>query len=132
MKKIALPSDDGVSIAEHFGKSTQFIVFETEDNKIINTEIRTNTHASTVEGGCGNAGPHAHGQHHSHDDIVGLLEDCSIVICHGMGHCAANALHARGIEPIIVGEISSAHAAVTAYLNGNLIASTRSFCQCHG
>ena len=135
MKKIVVPSDDGVMIAGHFGKSTNFLVFETQDGKIVGTETRTNTHAVSVQGGCagsGHQGHHGHGHEHNHDDVVGLLEDCSVVICHGMGHCAANALRGQGIEPIVVGEVSSAHAAVEAYLAGELVASTQLFCQCHG
>ena len=134
MKKIAVPSDDGIMIAGHFGKSTHFLVFETQDGQIVRIETRSNTHATSVEGGCGNTGHHGHGHNHTHnhEDIVGLLQDCTVVICHGMGHCAANALRNQGIEPIVVDEVVLAQAAVEAYLAGNLTASTKSFCRCHG
>lgn len=131
MNKIAVPTEDHISIVEHFGKSTHFLVFDTTDGKIVKHEVRMNTHALSSEGGCGTPGHHAHGHGHTHADIVELLQDCGVVICHGMGHCAAEALAAHGITPIIVGEAITAQAAVEAYLSGNLIASTRSFCQCH-
>ena len=32
--RIAVPTNDGISISEHFGRSAAFLIFETENGKI--------------------------------------------------------------------------------------------------
>jgi len=132
MKRIAVPSNDGVSIAGHFGRSDRFVIFDTDKGRIERTEIRANTHTPSSHGEC-DGSQHGAGEHsHSHADILTLLQDCRVVLCRGMGWRAAESLKGRGIEPIVVGGAVSAQEAVEAYLGGTLSASQTSFCRCHG
>ena len=40
--RIAVPTNDGTSISEHFGRSAAFLVFETENAQIKSREVRAN------------------------------------------------------------------------------------------
>jgi predicted Fe-Mo cluster-binding NifX family protein len=127
--KIAVPTDDGLNVAAHFGRSAGFIVFEVEEGQIRSRELRENApHAAPAEGSCGQQAA-AHGGH-DHGTIVAALSDCSVVICGGMGSRAAAALRAAGISEIIPTPPAPAEAAVRAFLDGSLTASAQGFCRC--
>lgn len=129
MKKIAVPSDDGMQIAEHFGRSACFIIFEIDENKVTNKEIRSNIHGGEHHGECHGAGQHGHVYGHNHAGMGETLQDCEAILCRGMGGGAASALKAVGIEPFMVQTQLSAQEAVEAYLAGTLPTST-AFCRC--
>ena len=99
--KIAIPTNDGTSISEHFGRSKGFLVYEVANGKIEKREFRENgmTH-SHAQGDC------AHGSHgaggHSHAGILSALEDCQLVLCLGMGGRAADALEEVGINTMLL------------------------------
>jgi len=131
MKRIAVPSDDGVSIAGHFGRSACFIVFDVEDGRVFKTEVRPNSQTAFARGECSGSEHHEHGQGHSHAGILGLLHDCGFVLCRGMGWRAAEDLKRNGIEPLLVDGISSAQETVEAYLAGKLSVCSTPFCRCH-
>jgi predicted Fe-Mo cluster-binding NifX family protein len=126
--KIAVPTNDGISISEHFGRSAAFVVFDVDDGKIQNRESRTNgmkhTHAR------GTCDHHAgENQPHSHAGILASLKGCEIVICSGMGQRAATALQESGIQ-IVLAAPGSAEEAVAHFLAGTLRTAEGSFCQC--
>jgi predicted Fe-Mo cluster-binding NifX family protein len=126
--RIAVPTNDGTSISEHFGRSAAFLIFETENGQIKSRGLKTN------------AGEHSHprGEHkdpltgvHSHDHtgILTTLEGCEMVICAGMGHGAAEALKGRGMQ-IVFAAPGPADQTVAAYLGGKLSAKKAGFCRC--
>lgn len=126
--KIAVPTSDGHSISEHFGRSSAFLVFDVEDGQIKDRETRVNSGChSHVEGSC-NVG-HASAPD-SHAAIVTSLEGCDIVLCLGMGRRAAEALKAGGISPIAVAAAGPAEAIVSFYITGKLKPETVEFCHC--
>ena len=128
--KIAVASSDGVDVSGHFGRSASFIVYEIQDNKITNREIRPNQQTAFAKGQCLEGIPHSHDQAHSHADVVEVLKDCQAILCQGMGWRAAEELTANGIQPLIVEKYSKADEAVEAYLQGE-IKSTGTCCSCH-
>ena len=130
MKKIAVPSDDGVFIAAHFGRSASFLVFETEDGRVVRKEIRANVQGGGQPGECHAADEHEHAQGHNHATMGEVLQDCEAILCLGMGWRAAEALKAFGIEPLMVETGLPAQEAVEAYLAGSLPTGT-GFCRCH-
>lgn len=87
--KIAIPSNDNISVSAHFGRSLGFIVFDTEKQEILTNEYRENNvtgHALGQHSDHMNEPNHTHGEHnHSHNGILNLLHDCEIVIAGGMG-----------------------------------------------
>ena len=130
MKKIAVPSDDGIFIAAHFGRSASFVVFEIENGRIARKEVRANG-AGAQHGECDGSGAHHadHGRDH-HATMGETLRDCDAILCGGMGRRAAEALKAFGVEPLIVETELPAEQAVEDYLSGALPASAE-FCRCH-
>ena len=127
--KIAIASDDGISLSSHFGRCRSFLVFDVDGGQVTGPEFRTNGFTAFAKGECDGQESHNHG-HHSHADIVGALSDCGVVICGGMGWRAAEEFQARGIQPLVVKFPGPAAEAITAYLAGTLN-SVVPFCRCH-
>ena len=132
MRRIAVPSDDGLTIAQHFGKCRAFVVFDTEGKQIVKVEVRSNGATACAHGGCQGHGQHTHDHVGGHAGFVALLHDCSIVLCLGMGSGAAEALRHGGVTPVMVGEPASVREALDRYLEGRLDPAAEPFCQCHG
>ena len=128
--RIAVPTNDGKSISEHFGRSASFLVFEVENDQVKSRETRTNEmqhshEQETCHHAAGGGGPH------SHASLVSTLAGCEVVLCAGMGQRAAAALRSSGIAPVLVAASASAEETVAAYLAGKLISADQSFCRCH-
>ena len=100
--KIAVAYENG-DVFQHFGHTEQFKVYETEEGKVISSEII----------GTNGAG---------HSALAELLagESIDVLICGGLGSGAQAALEARGIE-LYAGASGSADEAVAAYLRGELV-----------
>ncbi len=130
MKKIAVPSDDGMFIAAHFGRCASFLVFEVEDGKIAGHEVRTNSQGGAQHGECHGSDSETHAHGHNHATMGEALQDCQTILCLGMGRGAADALRSFGIEPLMVQTDLPAVEAVEAYLAGTLPTGT-GFCRCH-
>jgi predicted Fe-Mo cluster-binding NifX family protein len=126
--RIAVPTNDGVSISEHFGRSAAFLIFEIENGQIKSLHSKSNgARHSHAQGAC----DHHSADHkpHSHAGILAALEGCDIVICGGMGQKAAEALRSCGTQ-ILVAPPASAEDTVVAYLAGKLTPQTERFCGC--
>lgn len=127
--RVAVPTNDGTSISEHFGRSAAFLIFEIENGQITSREARPNAaQHSHAQGSCGDGS----GRHepHSHAGILSSLSGCDVVICAGMGSRAAEALKSGGITPVLVAVLGSAEAAVSAYLKGELRSGSEDYCRC--
>jgi len=125
--RIAVPTDDGTSIAQHFGRSAAFLIFETDSDRIAGRLTKTN-HAKHTQG---SRGHHSTGsQQHSHSAILSALEGCEVVICAGMGSRAAEALKAGGVREIVVTTPGPAEGAVSDFLAGKLTRQAENFCVC--
>ena len=122
--KIAVASEDGGAVSSHFGRCRCFVVFETADGRITGRETRAREGA-----GCGGEHGH-HDPSHTHAGLVTLLEDCSAVLCGGMGWRAAEELKTHGIEPVILAEAMAPEEAARAFLDGTLRAA-EGFCRGH-
>jgi predicted Fe-Mo cluster-binding NifX family protein len=98
--KIAVASEDGVSISQHFGRSRCFLVYEVDDQKILGYSVRDNTFTAHARGECQEGVEHNH--QHGHAAIVEALKDCEAVLCYGMGWRAAEELKQNGIQAFLV------------------------------
>lgn len=109
--KIAVTYDNG-QVFQHFGKTEFFKVYETEDNKVISSEVISSN-------GTG------------HGALAGLLAEQSVdvLICGGIGGGAQAALAEAGVE-LCAGAQGDTDQAVEAYLKGELI-STGANCDHH-
>jgi predicted Fe-Mo cluster-binding NifX family protein len=127
--RIAVPTNNGTSISEHFGRCAAFLIFEIEDNRIQARERRTNgMQHSHGQGNCGHGS--AGSEAPSHRAILSALAGCDVVICAGMGWRAAEALKSGGITEVVVTEPGPAEEAVGAYLTGSLTTRPEALCRC--
>lgn len=126
--RIAVPTNDGVSMSEHFGRSAGFLIFGVEDGRIATREMRSNQGQECHTGDHG--AEHACGAQ-GHGGIAAMLSDCQFVLCAGMGQRAADALRANGISAILVQPAGSAEETVASYLAGKLRPATGGCCSCH-
>jgi len=134
--KVALASDDGKTIAAHFGHCAGFIVLTVEDGKVLCREVR---HAG------GRAVRHGHSHGHEGEscecltkpgeggqDRLSLLRDCDAVVCLEMGSKAADALEAAGIRPIVLPCAMEPDEAALSYAKGSVKANAPGAgCRCH-
>jgi predicted Fe-Mo cluster-binding NifX family protein len=128
MLHVAVPTQDGTTIAHHFGRSKRFLIFEIEGRTVTGHTVRENTFTGHARGDCHHGHDHGQGQPHQHGQIVEALADCEVVLCHGMGWRAAAALREGGIKAYILQEELSPREAVTKYLSGEL-SLAEDFCQ---
>lgn len=127
--RIAVPTDDGVSIAAHFGRSASFLVFDVESGQIQSQAVRPNAGQHTHAPGTCQTGARPEGGH-DHGRIVDSLAGCDVVICAGIGSRAAEALKSSGLKEILMTAAGPAKDAVDAYLAGKLVTNNASFCHC--
>jgi predicted Fe-Mo cluster-binding NifX family protein len=127
--KVAIASSDGVSISRHFGRSQCFIVFDVVGQNIGEKTVRSNTYTAHAKGECDGQHGH-HDQPHSHSSIVAALQDCSAVLCYGMGWRAAEDLQKNGIQPFVIDGEVTPEEAVQKFAAGNLKPAS-GFCRCH-
>ena len=111
MMKIAVASENGM-VTEHFGHCREFVIFDTEDNKIVKSEAVANPG-------------------HRPGFLPNFLADrgVNVIISGGMGGGAVEIFNGRNVE-VVVGASGDAQAAVEAYLQGSL-KSTGSICHEH-
>jgi len=127
--KIAVASNDGLTIARHFGRTDRFSVFEIHGGKILGEELRTGTAGDRAEAHCD--GPDLPGRWAlGRQDVISLLEDCRTVLCRGMGLHVAEQFVRRGVNPLVIVDDLSPRAAVERYLAGTL-KPARGFCRHH-
>ncbi len=123
--KIAVVSEDGNTISQHFGMAPWYVVYTVEDGKITNTEKREK--AGHHQAGQGHEHPE-HGHAHGHNDaaaqnlhgrMAGSINDCKAVIAGGMGMGAYESLKNFKIEPVIT-DVHHAEEAAKLYIQGKL------------
>ncbi len=130
--KIAIPSNDNISVSAHFGRSHGFIVFVTNDQEIVNEEYRENNVTGHAKGGHAEhegEHSHSHGEHnHSHNGILNLLNDCEIVIAGGMGQRLYSDFMSADKKVFVTRE-SDARQAVNMFLKNQLDNNPDSCCR---
>ncbi len=93
--KIALITDDGKSISQHFGRAPYYLVVTLEDGKEVNRELRPKQgHNQFLQ--AGEHAEHSAGQEHGRDNdshekhisMTDTIQDCAALICGGMGYGA--------------------------------------------
>ncbi len=137
--KIAIPSNDKITLSPHFGRTQGFIIFQISEGKILSTEYRPNSFTHHVTGQQNQYGPHpGHGHdghhdhqglhgHHSHSRILDALVDCDAVIAGGMGTRLQEDLTRAG-KKIIITSQTDARQAVELYLKDALVSDKDACC----
>jgi len=121
--KIALVSDNGENVSQHFGRARYYVVVSVENGREVNREVRDKLgHSHFVsephdeEQGQHGFGPEAQ---HRHGRMIEAISDCEALVAGGMGAGARESLEARGIHPILT-DVVSIDDAVKAYVEGRL------------
>ncbi len=121
--KIAVASDDGKTISQHFGRAMYYVVSTIEEGKVLSKEKRP-------KAGHQSLGPH--GQHHagerhgfdaaaqaSHRSMADTIVDCQVLLAGGMGRGAYESLKSYNIEPVVT-DVRDIDQAVRLYVEGKL------------
>jgi predicted Fe-Mo cluster-binding NifX family protein len=124
--KIAVVSDDGVTISQHFGRAAHYVVATVENDKIIALETREKTSHGQLssEPHATEHDPRGHGfdpaAQSRHTRMLAPISDCSVLLARGMGAGAYNSIRAANIRAIIT-DVPMITDAVRAYLAGTLV-----------
>ncbi len=98
--KIAVTYEDGNSVWQHFGKTTEFKMYDVEDNKVVDSAVV----------GVGGA---------SHGELAVFLANANVdvVLCGGVGAPMVEKLNAANMK-VCPGVTGDCDVAVNAYLAG--------------
>ncbi|HKJ81472.1 MAG TPA: NifB/NifX family molybdenum-iron cluster-binding protein [Ignavibacteriaceae bacterium] len=132
--KIAVASNDFKHVTGHLGRCKSFLIYDTENGKVIDKEVRQNTFTHHAQHGHhhGEADGHGHGEghHHSHAALVDNLNDCNTLIFQSGGWRIIEDLKQGNIIPFLTNE-KIADEAVEKYLKGELVESGENACNHH-
>ncbi|MBN1679613.1 MAG: dinitrogenase iron-molybdenum cofactor biosynthesis protein [Anaerolineae bacterium] len=127
--KIAVITDDGTTISQHFGRAQHYMVCTVQDGQIIERELRdkmghrqfvTESHEHNHETSADARG-HGFGAEadRKHGHMIDAITDCEALLVRGMGRGAYLALQQANITPIVT-DIPTIDDAVMAYVNGEI------------
>lgn len=111
---VAVPVGDDGKVWQHFGKTTEFVVYKTKGKDVLNRD------AVNCDG-------------YAHESLADLLakEGVDVLICGGIGPGGRDAVISKGIK-IVPGIMGMAEDAVQRFINGELSYSNDSTCAGHG
>jgi len=124
--KIAVVTEDGERISNHFGTAPYYKVFEVQDGQIVSEEMRPKPHNEHHV--------HHHSEEHHHEEeheqsrrrgaeMLAAVSDCQVLISGGMGRLAYQ--HAQASNMAIYMTGGKIEEAVQAYLRGELTSNER-------
>lgn len=124
--KVAVITDDGKSISQHFGRAPYYLVVTVENGQIIQRELRQklgHSHFVNLPHDPETPDqPHGMGSasQNKHEQMAQAILDCEALICGGMGMGAYQNMLERGIQPIVT-DLHDIDEAVVAYAEGSLV-----------
>lgn len=127
LMKIAVITEDGKTISQHFGRAPYYLVVNVENDQPTQRELREKLGHNKFNSEPNHEEHHhqgEHGQdeisHGKHIQMAGAISDCQVVICGGMGFGAYESMRRLNIQPIVT-DLSDIDAAIQAYLAGTLV-----------
>lgn len=123
--KIAVVTDDGKNVSQHFGRAQYYLVLSIEDNKVLDKELReklghrhfVNQPHSEQPGAPHGTDPASHRRHSS---MAEAISDCDAIICGGMGMGAFQSMQSLSIEPIVT-DLVEIDAVIGDFISGKLV-----------
>jgi predicted Fe-Mo cluster-binding NifX family protein len=123
--KIALITDDGQTISQHFGRAPYYLVVTIENGKVSQREMRDklgHRHFANQE-----HGEHLANERHGfdpaaqdrHSSMAQAIADCEAIIYGGMGAGAYESMRQLNIRPVVT-DLRKIDDAIQAYLAGSL------------
>ena len=123
--KIALITDDGKTISQHFGRAPYYLVVTIEDGQVTQREMRDklgHNHFASQDHEQHSAGErHGFdaGSHDKHINMAQAIADCEAIICGGMGAGAYESMRRLNIRPVVT-DLRGIDEAIQAYASGSL------------
>jgi predicted Fe-Mo cluster-binding NifX family protein len=124
--KIALITDDGKTISQHFGRAQHYLVATIENGQITNREIRdklSHSHFANQPHEEERPGqPHGMdaNSHNKHLQMSDAITDCEAILCRGMGRGAYESMRMRNIRPVVT-DLADIDEAIMAYVNKEIV-----------
>ena len=126
--KVAVITNDGQTISQHFGRAPYYAVFTVEEGQIVAKELRDKIGHSqfvhqeahgeeTDSSGRHGTGPAAHDRH---TRMAAAIADCEALLCRGMGWGAYQSMKQFNITPVVT-NIADMEEAVMAYVNDTIV-----------
>ena len=123
--KIAVVTDDGKTVSQHFGRAQYYLVLSIEDNKVVDKELReklghrhfANQPHQEEPGVPHGTDPASHSRHSS---MAETISDCDALICGGMGMGAFQSMQTLNIEPVVT-NLVDIDAVIADFLSGKLV-----------
>lgn len=123
--KIAVVSDEGVTVSQHFGRAEMYIVLTIEDGQVVAEENRPKLGhgalASLPHGELDAQGRRGFGEgaESRHQQMAEAIGDCQALIAGGMGWGARESLQQLGIE-VVITDVEDVRDAALRHANGDL------------
>ncbi len=123
--KIAIITEDGATVSQHFGRAPFYLVITVEDGSIHSQERRAkaghHTFAAQEQTGPPSGERHGYdaGSQVKHNSMADTISDCQVLIAGGMGWGAFDSLKSRNIEPVVT-DVRNINEALKLYLSGRL------------
>ena len=124
--KIAIITDDGKTVSQHFGRAQHYLVATIENGQIVNCEMRDKLgHSHFADHPHKEEKPdQPHGtdadSHNKHLLMTEAIVDCEALLCRGMGRGAYESMKIRNILPLVT-NIANIDEAIMAYVNGQIV-----------
>ncbi len=122
MKKIAFPTEDGLTLSGHLGGAPYFLVVTLGENGAQQREQRSKP-----------VHRHGRGDEHNHEmtqgnaravKMLAVIEDCQVLISRGLGQSAYEHAQSLGMEVWLTAE-KDITTTLEAYLAGTLVSDLR-------
>lgn len=122
--KIAVISDDGVHVSQHFGRASLYVVATVENGKVVHKENRDklgHQHFAGAEEHYPLGGRHGYDaeSQSKHSRMASNIRDCQVLIAGGMGIGAYESMKSYNIEPVIT-DVQKIDEAIKLYIEGKL------------
>ena len=127
--KIAVITDDGTTVSQHFGRARYYAVLTVEGQKVVgrqmldrgDTVLPPNDQHQPRQGLGSDIDCHGTGAAAAawHERMVKPIKDYQVLLTRGLSWSARECLIAAGIRPIIT-DIAGLDEAVQAYLDGSI------------
>ncbi len=129
--KVAIVTNDGELVSQHFGRSRYYAVYTIENGQIMGKEMRERTvghfdpnrnpQAESTEQHLDAQGRHGYGGDalNRHQAMAAAIADCDVLIAGGMGSGAVEAFRNAGLQ-VILTDIPSVEVAATAFAEGKI------------
>lgn len=122
--KIAVVTENGQNISQHFGRAPYFAILTVEEGKVLNMEMRERKTGHFAQGQIqeqehDHSQGHGVGQDDKHDVMAREIGDCQVLIAGGMGIGAYKRFFENGIN-VMMTDKSDINEAVKLFSEGNL------------